>query len=484
MNRGPLDMATALLRTAFTWTAFGVAAAVCLSFGGCQTGFGQRTACAQPQIAKHHIAEVAQPPGENSTHTTPLQTVVYSATSGDERGLPTATDSSELTLDLEQLVETVLAVHPDVHSALAAWRAAAARYPQEISLDDPMFGVMLGPGSWGSDEVDSAYTLEASQKVPWPGKRQLRGDIAQAEANAAFFTIEEERLRLAEATRVAYFEYFLAHRQLALLDESTSLLESLRAIALRKFEAAEAEQQDVLLADVELGQLQRQRLAALQAERVARARLNTLLLQSPGSPLLPPPSTLESEISLPSPDELQARALAQRPELAGQAALIRRERYAAALARKEFLPDMEFVARYDAFWQEEPLRPMVGMNVNVPTYKQKRFAAVREANARGAQEQAKLEAQANEIGFRVEQSYQRVMESDSAVRVYQERILPASRHSVEAAQASYAAGRLDFLRLVQSQRQLLVVEEGYYRAVAEYHQRLAELEREVGAPLE
>jgi outer membrane protein, heavy metal efflux system len=479
-----MDMATALLRTDFPWTAFGVAAALCLSSGGCQTGLGERTACAQPQIAKPHVAEVAQHPGENSTHATPLQTVVYSATPGDERGLPTATDSSELTLDLELLVETVLAVHPDIRSARVAWRAAAARYPQEISLDDPMFGVMLGPGSWGSDEVDSAYTLEASQKVPWPGKRQLRGDIAQSEANAAFFTIEEERLRLAEATRVAYFEYFLAHRQLALLDESTSLLESLRAIALRKFEAAEAEQQDVLLADVELGELERQRLAALQTERVIRARLNTLLLQPPGSPLLPPPSALEIEISLPTPDELQARALAQRPELAGQAALIRRERYAAALARKEFYPDMEFVARYDAFWQEEPLRPMVGMNVNVPIYKQKRYAAVREANARGAQEQAKLEAQANEIGFRVEQSYQRVLESDSALRVYRERILPASRHSVEAAQASYTAGRLDFLRLVQSQRQLLIVEEGYYRAVAEYHQRLAELEREVGAPLE
>jgi outer membrane protein TolC len=122
--------------------------------------------------------------------------------------------------------------------------------------------------------------------------------------------------------------------------------------------------------------------------------------------------------------------------------------------------------------------------VNVPIYRQRRCAAVREANARGAQEQAKLEAQIQEIGFRVERSYQRVMESEQALRVYQQEILPASRHSVEAARASYISGRLDFLRLVQSQRQLLVVEEGYYRSLAEYHSRLAELEREVGAPLD
>jgi outer membrane protein TolC len=380
-------------------------------------------------------------------------------------------------------VAEVLSLNPDIRSATAAWRAAAQRYPQEISLDDPMFGYMLGPGSWGSDEVDSAYTLEASQKVPWPGKRELRGSIARAEANAAYFDAEEQRLRIAEATRLAYYEYFLAHRQLDVLNESTSLLQGFREIALRKFESAEAEQQDVLLADVELAQLERQRLSLARAERVARARINTLLLVSPESPLPPPPADLELRNRLPSSEELLDLALAQRPELAAQSARIRRERYAAALARKEFLPDMEFVARYDAFWQEEPLRPMVGMNINVPIYKAKRWAAVREASARGAQQQATLESQANEISFLVEQAYQRVQEGAETVKVYRERILPSARHSVEAAQASYTAGRLDFLRLIESQRQLVSLEEGYYAAIAEYHQRLAELDRQTGEPL-
>jgi len=125
---------------------------------------------------------------------------------------------------------------------------------------------------------------------------------------------------------------------------------------------------------------------------------------------------------------------------------------------------------------------MVGMNINVPIYKQKRWAAVREANARGAQQQATLESQANEISFLVEQAYQRVQESAETVQVYRERILPSARHSVEAAQASYTAGRLDFLRLIESQRQLLSLEEGYYEAVAEYHQRIAELGRQTGEP--
>lgn len=416
----------------------------------------------------------------NSDSPSSVQTVVFDQDAPTSEAIPAPSPMSVDSLALEPLVAQVLALNPDIQSATAAWRSAAQRYPQEISLDDPMFGYMLGPGSWGSDEVDSAYMVEASQKVPWPGKRQLRGNIARAEANAAYFDAEEQRLRIAEATRLAYYEYFLAHRQMAVLNESTSLLQGFREIALRKFESAEAEQQDVLLADVELAQLERQRLSLARAERVARARINTLLLVSPDNPLPPPPTNLDVRETLPSSHNLTDMALAQRPELAAQAARIRRERYASALARKEFLPDMEFVARYDAFWQEEPLRPMVGMNINLPIYKQKRWAAVREANARSAQQQATLESQANEISFEVEQAYQRVEESAETVKVYRERILPSARHSVEAAQASYTAGRLDFLRLVESQRQLVVLQDGFYQAIADYHQRLAELERRVG----
>jgi outer membrane protein TolC len=303
--------------------------------------------------------------------------------------------------------------------------------------------------------------------------------MARAEANAAYYDIAEQRLRIAEATRLAYFEYFLAHRQLAVLEESTALLRSFREIALRKFESASAEQQDVLLADVELAQLERQRLSLTRAERVARARINTLLLNPPDSPLPEPPADLEARDDLPSSGELIDQALAQRPELAAQAARIRRERYAAALAHREFLPDLELVGRYDAFWQEEELRPMVGMNVNVPIYTRKRWAALREANARRAQQEATLESQSNEISFEIERAYQQVRESAETVTVFQERILPAARHSVEAAQASYTAGRLDFLRLVESQRQAVELENGYYDAVAEYHIRRAELRRQV-----
>jgi outer membrane protein TolC len=383
-------------------------------------------------------------------------------------------------LELEWLVAAVIARNPDIQSAIAAWRAAAQRYPQAVALDDPMFGLMLGPGSWGSSDVESAYAIQASQKLPWAGKRRLRGDIARAQANAAYFETGEQQLQVAELTRLAYYQYYLAYRQLAVLEESTKLLTDFREIAETRYEAAAVEQQDVLLADVELADLERRRLELQRMEQVSRARLNTLLLVTPDSPLPPPPSELRRDVPLPAADELRAQALASRPELAAQSARIRAERYSIQLAQKEFLPDAEFFGRYDTFWQEDPLKPMVGMNVNVPVYKEKRWAAIAEASARLSQQQATLDSQINEIMFEVEQAYRQVEESRQAVLVFEERILPAAEQSVASARLSYIAGRLDFLRLIESQRQLLALQDQYYQAVAGYHERLAQLDRAIG----
>lgn len=486
------------MRTGFR-AAFAGYAVLCLGFViGCRTGASQH-AHVQPQnrplasptppsddaalglptaiavVDEPVAAPIERPPDVQIRPAAHMESVADEVVAA-----PHAEHAAGTLLEVDLLVAEVLAVNPDIRAASAAWRAAAHRYPQEVSLDDPMFGYMLGPGSWGSDEVDDAYTLEASQKIPWPGKRQLRGNIARAEANAAYYGVGEQRLRIAETTRLAFYEYYLAHRQLVVLAESTELLQDFRQIALSRYEAATVEQQDVLLADVQLADLQRRLLELTRAERVARARINTLLLVPPDSALPPPPAELPTTDDAPTAEELRALALSQRPELAAQAARIRAEQYAISLAYKEFYPDVEVVARYDAFWQEEPLRPMVGMNLNLPIYKQKRWAAVCEARARAAKEQAELDAKVNEIVFEVEQSYRRVEESRNTLAVYQTSILPTVRHSVEAARASYLAGRLDFLRLVESQRQLLDMQDRYYETVAEYRKRLTELSRLIG----
>src|SRR5262249_38947162 len=78
-------------------------------------------------------------------------------------------------LPLDEVVREVLARNPSLQQMAAAQEAAAARYPQAISRDDPMLSTMLAPASLNSRDVDPGYRIEFSQKLQWPGKRRLRG---------------------------------------------------------------------------------------------------------------------------------------------------------------------------------------------------------------------------------------------------------------------------------------------------------------------
>lgn len=99
-------------------------------------------------------------------------------------------------LSLDALLAAVEQRNPSLEGMIAAWQAAAQRYPQAIALDDPMFQFTLAPTSIGSSEVEPAYMIQASQKLPWYGKRAARGQVATAEASAAYFDSEEVRVRL------------------------------------------------------------------------------------------------------------------------------------------------------------------------------------------------------------------------------------------------------------------------------------------------
>jgi outer membrane protein TolC len=126
---------------------------------------------------------------------------------------------------------------------------------------------------------------------------------------------------------------------------------------------------------------------------------------------------------------------------------------------------------------------MVGMNLNVPIRNARRRAAVREAMFRLNQRRAEFDAAIDMIQNDVQASYERARESHQAVELYRQSILPTASQNVEAARAGYTAATVDFLRLIEAQRQLIALEEKSYEAEADYHGRLAELERAVGGPI-
>ncbi len=382
----------------------------------------------------------------------------------------------QTTLDMQRLIYEVQSRNPSIHALTAAWRAASARYPQAIALDDPMFSYMQGVSG---RVTDGGWMVEASQKLSWFGKRQLRGDVAAAEANAACHDVETQRLQLAEASANAYLDYFLVYRLRDLNAADVELMQEFRRIAKTRYEANQATQQDVLQANVDLADLQTRRAELLRMERVAVARLNALLHREIDRPLPPPGASLEPLGDLPPLASLRDSTLRRRPDLASMAAKIDAGQSNVNLAYKNFYPDFEVATKYDAFMMEE-MRPQVGLNVNVPIGQEKRRAALREASAELQKRRAEYCAAVDAANFELADAYAKLQESREALRLYEENILPAAEENAQAARANYAAGKIDFLRLISAQRQLYDVREKYETARTDSLRRLAELRRVTG----
>lgn len=386
------------------------------------------------------------------------------------------------TLERAELLRLVLERNPTVRAARDAWRAALARYPQVTALDDPMFSYDLRPLSIGSDEVHTANDFGVSQAIPFPGKLALRGEAALAEAESAQGDLEAERVQLAALASRLFDEYWLAERAIETNAQHAALLGDAHRVALSRYASGTGTQQDVLAAETEQGMLSHQERELAAQRRIVAERINSLLHRGPGLPLPPPPRELESGFSSDDLDApaLVARALESRPELRALAAMVRAREAELGLARREFLPDFTVRGGYQTSWQEDPLKPVVGVELNVPLQLGRRRAALEEADARLSREQSRVRALEDRIRFEVTSAVERLRESQHLLEISQERRLPPARDRVVGARAAFSSGQITFLEFVDAERSLLAAEQAEFEVRADLSVRRATLARALG----
>ncbi len=477
-----------------SWIGLALSGTLLGSLTGCVSSRGPVDPAASAPLSPPPYAAAAPPlapapPVRANAEVVPASAILSSPPPSAFRRVPSGWPSAfaadpfagQAEVSVERLVAEVEARNPSLEAARAAWRAAAERYPQVIAWDDPMFGFTVSPGGVGLEQ-GGGWMVEASQKVPWAGKQALRGAAASAEADAAGDEVADARLQLALAAKMALADYYQAAREADVNRITASLLSEFRQIAKNKYEVRQATEQDVLQADVDLADLESRRAEIERNRRVAVARINTLLHRAADYPLPPPPAQVAIADALPEVEALRQSAVECRPDLSAQLARIRREEANLELAAKDYCPDVELVAKYDAFMPVD-IRPQVGMNVNVPLARGRREAAVREAAARVAQQRAEYQDRLDQVRYEVQSAHDRLLQQRQVIALYAQRILPASQQSLQSARANYVAGKLDFLRLIDAERQFHSQRERYYEALADYQRRQADLERAAGQPL-
>ena len=389
---------------------------------------------------------------------------------------------------LSVLIEEAEKNDPAILAAADAVRAAAEMPAQAAALPDPHFTVQqFSVGSprpfAGYTNSDFAYIgFGASQELPYPGKRYLRGAVAARETDirrqSAEMARRDELEKLTEAYyRLAYFQQVLSihHRHDALVQQIAGAAEI-------RYRAGQGNQQDILRAQLEHSRVLRDLSMEEQRAGEAQAELKRILGRPQDSSDVVSEPLAITPLVLPA-EQLLARAREENPDVRERAEMVRKGQAEVDLARREFRPD--FGLSY--MWQRtdpEHFRAyyMFTFDVNFPR-KKPRQAALAEADINV--ERARREQEARTLASLAETKKQivSVQASDEQARIYRDGLIPQARATYEAGMAAYEAGREDFLTLLSSAMDVLNLDLEYQRTLLDHQLALVRIERLTGVTL-
>lgn len=407
------------------------------------------------------------------THLAVAACVLFAAVTATAQELnPSATRAALRDGQLEALVDEALAKAPEMASAQASIEAAQRRIEPARTLADPFLSTSYQNDgraiSFGEAE-GSFLGLMASQAIPWPGKLRLAGNIAESQARELERgTLSRTSLTLESRVRNAWYDLVLARSIDSIIDDRRGAASQIEESVRERYAVGLAVQQDVLRAQVELARLDE--LKATQAATITSrlAELNRLVGAPQDRPLVTP-DRLPTEAAVPPLADLIAAAAARSPEAAATQQSIETGKLTVDLARRNFLPDFTVNAgsMYRGSFEMGPMW-QVGVGINIPLWIERRQQnQLAEAQALVRGRTADNDTVLRELELRTRE---RVAQLEAALRIatlYREKVLPLDDVSLESALASYQAGKLPFISVLDALNTL-------YSDRAIYASRLAE----------
>lgn len=410
--------------------------------------------------------------------------LVFSASAGAQtfEALPGASLESLLLLARER--------NPDYASMRFEAQAATERVTPAGALPDPKFRTELMditrmgeqnptilPGNVGS----TRYTL--MQDLPWFGKRDLKRDIAQLEADGSQGKAAGNWTELAARIKTAQAQRYYLRGSEKLTQEILDLMQRLEKISQARYAGGLAAQQDVIRAQVEQTNMKNELVALESERRQVDARLNTLLARPATAALAVP----EKPRPLPNASQLDYATLEQRarshnPQLFTEEARTKAAGKNRDLTRLNRYPDFTFSiapTQYQSAIKEWALM----VEVNIPLQQSSRRAQERESEAMLSAAQSRKEAVANQILSELAENLAAMEAAERSALLASNSLLPQAELTFSSALAGYENGKVDFATLLDAQRQIRQARQNQIKAQFEAQMRLAEIEKLIGEDL-
>ncbi len=362
---------------------------------------------------------------------------------------------------LQDYIRVGLLRNPDLRSEYERWRAALERVPQVTSLPDPMFnyGHFIEDVQTRTGPQRNRFGL--SQTFPWFGKLSLRGEVAAREAESLWWQVQNTRLGLVRNIKNAYFEYAYLAQALRITDDNLKLLKRLEPVAQRKV-AAGGSQQGLLRLQVEIGKVENDLETLRKLRPAVSARLGAAIDRQERKPL-PWPEPVEPKVLEMSVELLLQRLVSRNPTLESLQQRILSAQNRKKLADLDGWPDITLGADY--LETGSAIAPGTrgsgddpyGFSVmfNLPIWRSKYAAAIREAQRREAAARARLRDRHNQLQSDLELAFYKLDDAARQITLYRDTLLPRAQQSFAVTEEAYRTGKSTLFDVIDTEQVLL-----------------------------
>jgi outer membrane protein TolC len=385
---------------------------------------------------------------------------------------------------LEELIREVEQRNPDIAAAQQGYQAATHVAGQVSAFPDSQ--VMVQHFSVGSPRPFSGYSnsefayigLGASQEIPYPGKRALRAQVANQEAESRRFQVDSTRRSVVDQLKADYFHLAYLQETLGILERNDEVVRDVQKITESRYSVGQGNQQEVLKAQLQHTKILQEITMHHREVGQMQAQLKQLLNRAQESPDIQTlPLTLR-----PIPytaSQLMDLAKQRNPDIQAQQQMVKQGDSQVELSRKEFRPD--FNVQY--MWQHTngDTRDyyMATFGINLPN-RGRRKAELAQAEANREQAKRMLEAEQQKRLAEVQDQFVVAQTSAEQLKIYKEGLIPQSEATFRSAQAAYQSGKQDFETMLNAFLDVLSMQIEYQRELADHETALAQLEALTG----
>jgi len=393
--------------------------------------------------------------------------------------------------NLNQLIKIAVDNNPELKSKKLTWQNLIHQYPQATAYADPSltYTEAINPIETRLGPQDRVLALK--QKLPFRGKRALKGEIVKKDIEIAKINFDKASRDLVVAVKKSFYELAYIENAIKLSMQNKAVLEKITHIATTDYASSASTLNDVAKAQSQYAQVSYDVQLLEELRSTEKTKINTLLNRKPEQVI-----QINSAVHQPPKFSHPVARLYQWAESNEENSIadlnIQKSKVQTRLSQYTSLPDFNVGAAYSQIGKRDDISGLrnngkdafsINIGINIPLNRGKNNAIKEQAKINQLKQIEDKKTLKNRLNSKVKSIYFRLNNAYRQTVLYNKNLIPQANRAMQIAQLQYRENKGAIAAYLETQSTWLNFQLAYQRAVADYWKNLIELEKITGKKL-